>query len=249
MTAAPADVLGPEEVARLADRAAALLARPGAWLDTRGAGARVRLQGDRRRRPALELPEAVVARLAREPGLAPRAEGGARLARRSAAAPAPAPGRPGVAEGERMVAGADGRVAPRRANLGESPIAWLARRKGPDGEPLLTSAEAAAGERLRDDFTRAGQLGRLTMSWSAGPRSGGGRGPGLDPLEHGVAARERVHTALEAVGPGLREVLEHVCLRGSALEAAERDLGLPRRAGKAVLKLALARLAAHYRIG
>ena len=54
--------------------------------------------------------------------------------------------------------------------------------------------------------------------------------------------------ALQAVGPGLREMLEHVCLRGSALEAAERGLGLPARAGKTVLKLALQRLAAHYRI-
>jgi hypothetical protein len=54
---------------------------------------------------------------------------------------------------------------------------------------------------------------------------------------------------LEAVGPGLREILEHVCFAGSALEAAERGLGLPRRSGKMVLKLALQRLAAHYGIG
>ncbi|MBE7219435.1 MAG: hypothetical protein INR64_13250, partial [Caulobacteraceae bacterium] len=145
--------------------------------------------------------------------------------------------------------GPDGRVAAHRVNLGESPIAWLARRAGPDGRPLLGPIEAAAGERLRDDFTRAGLVGRLTMSWDAGPRSAGGRGPGLDPLEHGVAAKARVRAALEAVGPGLAGVLEQVCLRGSALEAAERRLGLPRRAGKAVLKLALQQLAAHYRMG
>ncbi|HEX6866325.1 MAG TPA: DUF6456 domain-containing protein, partial [Caulobacteraceae bacterium] len=46
--------------------------------------------------------------------------------------------------------------------------------------------------------------------------------------------------------PGLRDMLEQVCLTDSALEAAERSLGLPRRSGKAVLKLALQRLAVHY---
>ena len=63
-----------------------------------------------------------------------------------------------------------------------------------------------------------------------------------------MAAKARVASALEAVGPGLREMLEQVCLRASALEAAERGLGLPSRSGKTVLKLALQRLAAHYRI-
>lgn len=250
MSGAVADTLGPEEVERLASRAVVLLARPGAWLDTEGRGARVRVGRDRRRRPALEVPDAVVAALARAPGLAPRPQGGCRLVDVPSAAPtAPPPGRPGVEEAETMVPGLDGRVAARRVNLGESPIAWLARRAGPDGRPLLTPAEAAAGERLRDDFTRAGLVGRMTMNWDAGPRAVGGRGPGLDPLEHGVAARARVRAALEAAGPGLSGVLEHVCLRGSALDAAERQLGLPRRAGKAVLKLALQQLARHYRIG
>jgi hypothetical protein len=41
-------------------------------------------------------------------------------------------------------------------------------------------------------------------------------------------------------------MLEHVCLAGTALDAAERSLGLPRRSGKTVLKLALQRLAKHY---
>ena len=62
------------------------------------------------------------------------------------------------------------------------------------------------------------------------------------------AIRERIAGALAAVGPGLREILERVCLMGSALEAAERSLKLPRRAGKTVLKLALQRLARHYRM-
>ena len=60
------------------------------------------------------------------------------------------------------------------------------------------------------------------------------------------AAQDRIARALAAAGPGLREMLEHVCRAGTALEAAERSLGLPRRSGKAILKLALQRLAQHY---
>ena len=240
------DALGAEQVERLAERALALLSRPGAWLDTAGEGGRVRLAGDRRRRAALEVPAAVVARLARAPGLTPRGQGGCRIARTPAPAAAPPPGRPGMIEGERAFAVGPGRTAMRRVNLGESPIVWLASRPGPDGRPFLSPAHVAAGERLRDDFNRAGGAGRLTMAWDAGPRAAGGRAPGLDAAERTLHARAKVRAALEAAGPGLREVLERVCLQGSALEAAERDLGLPRRAGKAVLKLALDRLAAFY---
>ncbi|MGL1701354.1 DUF6456 domain-containing protein [Vibrio parahaemolyticus] len=39
-----------------------------------------------------------------------------------------------------------------------------------------------------------------------------------------------------------------MCCGGSALEAAERELGLRRRTGKLVLKAALGRLARHYRL-
>lgn len=244
------EALGPEELARLAERARRLLGGAGAWLDTAGSGARVRLGGDRRRRAALELPDAVVAMLARDPGLQPRSAGGARLLRTTAPAAAPpAPGRPGVVEGERPGSGPEGGVRPRRVNLGESPLQWLARRPGRDGRPWLSAVELAAGERLRDDAHLAGVVGRLTMGWSSQPRgAGAGSAPGLDPLERGVAARARVRAALDAVGPGLAEILEHACVRETALAAAERELRLPRRAGKAMLKLALGRLAAHYRL-
>lgn len=60
------------------------------------------------------------------------------------------------------------------------------------------------------------------------------------------AVRTRIAKALADVGPGLREVLERVCLLGSALEPVEASLKLPRRAGKTVLKLAMPRLAQHY---
>lgn len=71
---------------------------------------------------------------------------------------------------------------------------------------------------------------------------------GLEPAERARAAKDRIAHALDAVGPGLREILERVCGAGSALDAAERALGLPRRSGKTVLVLALDRLAGHYRL-
>ncbi|HRD47848.1 MAG TPA: DUF6456 domain-containing protein, partial [Caulobacter sp.] len=117
------------------------------------------------------------------------------------------------------------------------------------GRRWLTLAEIAAAERLREDFALAGVVGRLTMAWDAGPRARGARGRGLEPAEKARAAKDRIARALDAVGPGLREILQHVCFAGSALDAAERDLGLPRRSGKTVLKLALQRLAVHYGIG
>jgi len=197
----------------------------------------------------MRLDEAAFALLTREPGLSPRPEGGWKLARPLGPPSVERAGRPGVVEGERGVAGEGGRVERRRANLGESPFEWLARRKDPQGRPWLSPVEVAAGEKLRADVVRAGVIGRLTMSWDAGPRDRTARGPGEDPLVHGQAARARAAAALDAVGPGLREVLEQVCLHGTALAAAERGLGLPRRSGKTVLKLALQRLASHYRMG
>lgn len=225
------------------------LERPGAWLAADGEGYVVRVGADRRRRAAGRLTEADFRALAAEPGLRSRPDGGWTLRPRPASPPKPPAGRPGFIAGERAVAEPGGGMAVRAVNLGESPIAWLAHRRDANGRPWLTPAEAASGERLRDDFYRAGIVGRLTMDWDAGPRSGGRSPAALDPAERGLAAKARVSAALDAAGPGLKEMLERVCLAGMTLEAAERALGLPRRAGKAVLKLALGRLAVHYGVG
>lgn len=225
------------EAERLAGRAARLLRRPGALIEVKGLGYVVRFGP--RRRAMLTVDEAAFRILAREPGLAARREGGWRLA--PTPAEPPPPGRPGVIEGERTVVEDGGVRVTLKANLGESPLAWLARRGG------LDPVEAAAGERLREDFQRAGTVGRLTMDWDAQPRSAGGRAR-LEPALRARAAKDRIAAALAAVGPGLREILERVCLAETALQAAERELGLPRRAGKTVLKLALQRLAVHYRM-
>ncbi|MDP2260423.1 MAG: DUF6456 domain-containing protein [Caulobacter sp.] len=236
---------------RIAARAAGLLARNGATLRETGPGCyALRTGPDLRRRPAMTLDDATFARLAAEPGLRPAPGGGWRLARgASQASSSASAGRPSMIDGRREVVGPDGRHVTLAANLGESPIAWLARRRDGAGRSWLTPPEVAAAEKLREDFVLAGTVGRLTMAWDAGPRARGGRGPGQEPAERARAAKDRIARALDAVGPGLREILEHVCFAGSALEAAERGLGLPRRSGKTVLKLALQRLAVHYGVG
>ncbi|MBU3974344.1 MAG: hypothetical protein KKE42_11170, partial [Alphaproteobacteria bacterium] len=63
-----------------------------------------------------------------------------------------------------------------------------------------------------------------------------------------LAAARRVEAALAACGAA-RSMVEAVCIRASALQAAECELGLGRREGKRVLRVGLAALAAHYRIG
>lgn len=221
------------------DRALAALARPGAWLDRSGELWMVRTGTDRRRRPLMRVASDDVGRLRREPGLLPRAEGGWVLA-------GAGEGSPGQLLGEVLRPGPDGREMRLATNRGESPIAWLARRRGPDGRPWLSPAQVMAAERLREDFEQAGVQGRLTMDWLAGPRDGAARGPSGPPRVS--SARRRVRKALEAVGPGLREMLEQICLYGSALQAAERALGAPARSGKTTLRLALDRLARHYRL-
>ena len=226
---------------RRAERAMRLLERPGAVVEARDGAYGVRLGASRRRRAMLVLDEAAFTMLAREATLKPRPEGGWSMVARPETHSPPA-GRPGVVEAAVEV---ENRIVQR--NLGESPIAWLARRRDSQGKPWLSAVEAAAAERLREDYERLGTLGRMTMRWDAAPRVDGAA-PSLSPVERDHATRERIARALAAVGPGLREILERVCLMGSALEAAERSLKLPRRSGKTVLKLALQALARHYRM-
>lgn len=133
-------------------------------------------------------------------------------------------------------------------DLDESPLAWLARRKGRDGKPLLSAAEVAAGERLRADFTRGHMTPRVTANWDAPVANGrrGGAGTSTDLADVALAARARVTRALEAVGPELAGPLVDVCCFLKGLEEVERDRAWPARGAKLVLGLALSRLARHY---
>lgn len=234
------------------DRVRSLLARPGAWIDVAPQPGvyRLRLGPDRRRRAAMTLDEATFRALADEPGLAVRKGGGwtARAGAQPSRAASPG-GRPGFVEGARALTGPDGTLKTHAANLGESPILWLARRKDASGRPWLAPAEVAAGEKLRTDAELASLGPSLTMRWDALPRGGAGQGAPSGPTDRALAARRRVHGALAAVTPDRRAMLERICIHGSSLRLAEQGLGLRRRQGKTVLKHALADLARHYGIG
>ena len=233
-------------------RARGVLARPDGWIDAAGAGGRypVRVGPDRRSRVMLTLDEAAFRALIETPGLRTRAGGGWVARSEREVSSRPAAGAPGRIEGLRSVILEDGRIVPRRANLGESPIAWLARRTDPAGRPWLTPAEIAAAERLRMDAEIALSGPSMTMRWDALPRSaGGGSVARVEPGDRALAAGRRVARALEACGPQARGFVEHICLRSRSIQLAEQDLGLRRRTGKGLLKQGLAALAAHYRIG
>lgn len=135
-------------------------------------------------------------------------------------------------------------------NLGESPLAWLAKRRDKDGKPILSDVEIAAGEKLRADFWFAQMTPNVTANWSMFLSEGRGRrgspDHGAEISDHVIAARERVRRALKAAGPKLAGLLIDVCCHLRGLEAAEKACELPRRSGKIVLQIALDILARHY---
>lgn len=132
-----------------------------------------------------------------------------------------------------------------RVNSEESPLAWLRRRKGKDGCPMIDAASYEAGERLRSDITQAGLLPGVTACWDAIPRVEGGPSPS-HATDRMVAARQRLRLALDAVGADFADLLLDLCGFLKGLETIERERGWPPRSGKVVVKFALARLAQHY---
>ncbi|WP_319797090.1 DUF6456 domain-containing protein [Nitrobacter sp.] len=137
------------------------------------------------------------------------------------------------------------------ANDSESPLAWLARRKGRDGCAMISRDQFAAGERLRADFTRGNLTPRVTSNWSS-PTGGRPRGSGAGPCEMTdliIASRQRVRLAMQACGPEFSGLLMDVCCFLRGLEDVERERGWPPRSAKVVLQLALDRLARHYGLG
>jgi hypothetical protein len=229
-------------------KARRLLARTGAWIDGVSQGYALRVGATRRSRVLLTFGEATFRALVAQPGLRVRS-GGGWLPRPAPATDTALPlGRPGMIEGVVVVAERDGRFTPRRANLGQSAIGWLARHKDETGRPWLSPAQVAAAQRLSLDAEAALRGPSLTMRWDALPRSGGGSATRAEPGDQAMAAGRRVEAALSACGPA-RRMVEAICIRASSLQLAEQNLGLRRRAGRAVLIRGLTALAAHYRIG
>lgn len=150
-----------------------------------------------------------------------------------------------LALGDRQIETENGRARV-TVDEAESPLAWLARRRGRDGRSLIETHHLQAGERLRTEFTCAHLMPRTTSNW-ANPISSGRRGQraGL-ATEAMVGARQRVHQALDAVGPEFAGLLLDICCFLKGLEDVERERAWPARSAKVVLQLALERLARHY---
>ena len=146
---------------------------------------------------------------------------------------------------QREIMTADG-AARVLVNDSESPLAWLARRKGRDGQPLIAAHQFVAGERLRADFTRGQMSPRVTSQWDiSASRQRGTGGSGLDASEMALAARQRLRRALDACGPEFAGLVLDVCCFLRGLEDIERERGWPSRSAKVVLQFGLDRLAAH----
>lgn len=133
----------------------------------------------------------------------------------------------------------------------ESPLLRLAAARNADGSPYLDDALISAGERMRRDFEASGLSQRVTVVYGEAAGSGGRHWQASDNAtarltDAALSARQRLHAAMDDVGPELSGILFDVCCMASGLEQAELRLELPRRAGKAVLLLALTRLARHY---
>lgn len=142
----------------------------------------------------------------------------------------------------------DGRRRRMRANLAESPLGVLARRKDRDGKPFLSAELVAAGERLREDFELAQMGPRVAQNWERF-MTGGARGQYSPERTMGGGserARERVAMALRDLGPGLGDMVLRCCCFLEGLEAAEKRMGWSARSGKIVLRIALERLKRHY---
>ncbi|SHH21702.1 DUF6456 domain-containing protein [Marivita hallyeonensis] len=129
----------------------------------------------------------------------------------------------------------------------ESPLMALARRRGSDGQPFLSSEHLAAGDRLQEDFAISDFAKTDLLGWET-PDS-------LNPLYARANATEdhrrkdatlRTLDAVRDLGPGLSDVVVRCCCLREGLEATEKRMGWSARSGKVVLRIALQRLSLFY---
>jgi hypothetical protein len=131
-------------------------------------------------------------------------------------------------------------------DVSESPLVWLASRKGPDGKTLIDPVQLEAGERLRRDLEIAQIMPRITANWSGGSTGSRTGDTGQHISDMMIAARQRVDGALDAVGSDCAGILIDVCGFLKGLATIEFERSWPRRSAKVVLGIALSALARHY---
>jgi hypothetical protein len=238
-------------------RALARLAAAGAVLAPCGAGGAgygVFSGGDRRRRPLARLGASEVRELEAAGAIAPVAGGcfvlspaGHARVRREAAAAEEAFTAQHRAITVRSVADPDGAMRMVRGFARSAVIRRLSGLQDAAGKPWLTDAELRAAAEVRADW-EASEVGMVRGSdWSAPPPGSGARGAS-SAQERALAARcdarRRLASALDALAPPLRRVVESICILEDGIEALEHAEGWPARSGKLALKLGLAQLAA-----
>lgn len=177
-----------------------------------------------------------------DPGVFILAPSGRAIVRALKASPAPSAGMGGVPP---PLAIAHPAPAAR-----DSPLAWARQHRNKDGNPYLSQEAYTAGERLREDFHRAGMMPRTTLDWDAIPRSkdeqSGARAGLRTTSDSTSAAAERVRKAVASVPPEFAGLLYDVCCFGHGVEETGRRHGMPQRSGHFILAIALNALARHY---
>ena len=118
--------------------------------------------------------------------------------------------------------------------------------KGGDGRALIDPVQLEAGERLRHDLEIAQIMPRITANWSGGSTGSRTGDSGQHISDMMIAARQRVNSALDAVGSDCAGILVDVCGFLKELATIEFERSWPRRSAKVVLGIALSALARHY---
>jgi hypothetical protein len=133
-------------------------------------------------------------------------------------------------------------------NVTVSSLSSLARLRDRAGQAWLSPETVTAGERLARDFHFAALQPRVTQSYEqrVGERLRAGPGAASDLKDSVVAARLRVASAVEAMGPELSGVALDICCFDKGLETVERERLWPPRSAKLMLKTALLQLHRHY---
>ncbi len=134
-------------------------------------------------------------------------------------------------------------------NIAESPLGGLARRKAADGSNFLSQSQFDAGERIREDFTHAMIMPRISANWQSDVSSDqrGGNENGIEDVTNSIiVARAKFDAAFTALAGDLSGVVVDICCFLKGFEQVERERGWPKRSAKFMLKAGLTVLANHY---